>query len=112
MSGIEAGSVEQFQGQEKEVIIISTVRSTVKHNEFDKVHYLGFLSNPRRFNVAVTRTKSLLIIVGNPHIICKDPWVHLKDISIFIGKPVSNEAEWSDGSWKEENPVVSNKVGT
>ncbi|KAG6428037.1 hypothetical protein SASPL_112285 [Salvia splendens] len=70
---VKVGSVEQFQGQEREVIIISTVRSTVRHNEFDKVHYLGFLSNPRRFNVAVTRAKSLIIIIGNPHIICKDP---------------------------------------
>ncbi|CAL9750427.1 unnamed protein product [Musa acuminata subsp. burmannicoides] len=69
---LKVGSVEQFQGQEREIIIISTVRSTVKHNDFDRAHNLGFLSNPRRFNVAITRAKSLLIIVGNPHIICKD----------------------------------------
>ncbi|KAL8485172.1 hypothetical protein ACS0TY_027463 [Phlomoides rotata] len=72
MPNIKVGTVEQFQGQEREVIIVSTVRSTVKHNEFDKAHYLGFLSNPRRFNVAATRAKSLLIVIGNPHIICKD----------------------------------------
>lgn len=70
---VKVGSVEQFQGQEREVIIISTVRSTVKHNDFDRAHYLGFLSNPRRFNVAITRAKSLIIVIGNPHIICKDP---------------------------------------
>ncbi|KAL3828774.1 hypothetical protein ACJIZ3_017576 [Penstemon smallii] len=70
---IKVGSVEQFQGQENQVIIISTVRSTIKHNDFDRVHYLGFLSNPRRFNVALTRAKSLLIVIGNPHILCKDP---------------------------------------
>ena len=69
--GIKVGSVEQFQGQEKEVIIISTVRSTSRHNEHDKTFSLGFLSNPRRFNVALTRAKSLLVIVGNPHIISK-----------------------------------------
>ncbi|PIN22560.1 RNA helicase [Handroanthus impetiginosus] len=75
---IKVGSVEQFQGQERQVIIISTVRSTVKHNEFDRVHYLGFLSNPRRFNVAITRAKSLLVVIGNPHILCKDPnWSNL-----------------------------------
>lgn len=72
--GVKIGSVEQFQGQEREVIIISTVRSTVKHDEFDRVHYLGFLSNPKRFNVAITRARSLLVIIGNPHIICKDPY--------------------------------------
>lgn len=66
---VKVGSVEQFQGQEKTAIIISTVRSTVKHNEFDQTFKLGFLSHPRRFNVAITRAKSLLIIVGNPHII-------------------------------------------
>lgn len=81
---IKVGSVEQFQGQEREVIIISTVRSTVKHNEFDKAHYLGFLSNPRRFNVAATRAKSLLIVIGNPHIICK---VHLE---LFTFESMSN----------------------
>ncbi|CAM0871385.1 unnamed protein product [Alopecurus aequalis] len=72
MPDLRVGSVEQFQGQEREVIIISTVRSTVKHNEIDKVFNLGFLTNHRRFNVAITRARSLLIIVGNPHIITKD----------------------------------------
>ncbi|XP_060215556.1 probable RNA helicase SDE3 [Lycium barbarum] len=71
---IKVGSVEQFQGQEREVIIISTVRSTIQHNDFDRIHYLGFLSNPRRFNVAATRARSLLVVIGNPHIICKDPY--------------------------------------
>lgn len=75
--GIKVGSVEQFQGQEKKVIIVSTVRSTIKHNEFDKIHYLGFLSNWRRFNVAITRARSLLIIIGNPHIIGKDKYWNL-----------------------------------
>ncbi|VVA90086.1 unnamed protein product [Arabis nemorensis] len=72
MTEVKVGSVEQFQGQEKQVIIISTVRSTIKHNDFDRAYCLGFLSNPRRFNVAITRAISLLVIIGNPHIICKD----------------------------------------
>ncbi|GFY90637.1 P-loop containing nucleoside triphosphate hydrolases superfamily protein [Actinidia rufa] len=60
MPNVKVGSVEQFQGQEREVIIVSTVRSTAKHNEFDKTYCLGFLSNPRRFNVAVTRSRILI----------------------------------------------------
>ncbi|GKV42430.1 hypothetical protein SLEP1_g49837 [Rubroshorea leprosula] len=72
MFDIKVGSVEQFQGQERKVIIISTVRSTIKHNEFDNNHCLGFLSNERRFNVSITRAISLLVIVGNPHILAKD----------------------------------------
>ncbi|KAE8657845.1 putative RNA helicase SDE3 [Hibiscus syriacus] len=71
---IKVGTVEQFQGQERKVIIISTVRSTIKHNEFDRIHCLGFLSNPRRFNVAITRAIALLVIIGNPHIIAKDTY--------------------------------------
>lgn len=71
MPNIKVGSVEQFQGQERQVIIISTVRSTIKHDEFDRRYCLGFLSNPKRFNVAITRAKALLIVIGNPHIISK-----------------------------------------
>ncbi|ONK74336.1 uncharacterized protein A4U43_C03F5190 [Asparagus officinalis] len=62
MPDVKVGSVEQFQGQEKEIIIISTVRSTVKYNEFDRTYNLGFLGNWQRFNVAITRARSLLII--------------------------------------------------
>ncbi|KAK1309746.1 putative RNA helicase SDE3 [Acorus calamus] len=59
MLDVKVGSVEQFQGQERQIIIISTVRSTVKHNDFDRTYNLGFLSNPRRFNVAITRARML-----------------------------------------------------
>lgn len=90
---VKVGSVEQFQGQEREVIIVSTVRSTVKHNEFDRTYCLGFLSNPKRFNVAITRAKSLLIIVGNPHIVSKDPYWekllwHCSDNGSYQGCPL------------------------
>ena len=71
MTQLKVGNVEQFIGEERDVIIISTLKSTVKYNEFDKLFNLGFLSNHRRFNVAITRAKSLLIIVGNPDMIAK-----------------------------------------
>lgn len=52
---IEVGSTEIFQGREKRIIIISTVRSRRNYLSYDAKFRIGFLADPRRFNVAVTR---------------------------------------------------------
>uniref|UniRef100_A0AAQ5ZBM9 RNA helicase n=1 Tax=Amphiprion ocellaris TaxID=80972 RepID=A0AAQ5ZBM9_AMPOC len=70
---LKVGSVEEFQGQERKIIMISTVRSCINYIKMDKDFNIGFLSDEKRFNVAVTRARSLLIIVGNPVILNKDP---------------------------------------
>ncbi|XP_063767729.1 RNA helicase Mov10l1 [Eleginops maclovinus] len=72
LSDIKVGSVEEFQGQEFLVIIMCTVRSNESVVSDDLQSALGFLANPKRFNVAITRPKALLIIVGNPHILIMD----------------------------------------
>eukprot|EP00026_Physarum_polycephalum_P001055 Phypoly_transcript_01056.p1 GENE.Phypoly_transcript_01056~~Phypoly_transcript_01056.p1 ORF type:complete len:1229 (+),score=283.06 Phypoly_transcript_01056:43-3687(+) len=75
---VKVGSVEDFQGQEKRIIIISGVRSSHTFVEFDRKHKLGLLENPKRFNVAVTRAKALLIVVANPEILALDEnWLEL-----------------------------------
>ncbi|XP_026314973.1 RNA helicase Mov10l1-like isoform X2 [Hyposmocoma kahamanoa] len=63
---IEVGTVEAFQGKEKRVIIISTVRANCGLLDHDAKFQLGFLVDDKRFNVALTRAKAKAIVIGNP----------------------------------------------
>jgi len=69
---VSVGSTEEFQGQERRIIIMTTVRSQPDLLQHDFRHRLGFLRNPKRFNVAITRAKALLIVVGNPNLLSLD----------------------------------------
>ncbi|XP_045499637.1 probable RNA helicase armi [Colias croceus] len=67
------GTVEEFQGQERPIILISTVRSAESLIKDDVKHVLGFIQNPKRVNVAITRAQISLILFCNPILLCTDP---------------------------------------
>ncbi|NXK07737.1 SDE3 helicase, partial [Herpetotheres cachinnans] len=102
ISLLKVGSVEEFQGQERCVILISTVRSCSEYLQLDQTFKLGFLKNPKRLNVAITRAKALLIVVGNPAVLSKDQhWQrflrYCREEGGYTGYPHEDESPAEDG---------------
>ncbi|MFT5432804.1 MAG: ATP-dependent RNA/DNA helicase IGHMBP2 [Myxococcota bacterium] len=56
--GLEIGSIDGFQGREKEAIVLDLVRSNSEA-------HIGFLSDRRRMNVALTRARRWLLVLGD-----------------------------------------------
>lgn len=72
INGLMVSSIDAFQGREKKIIIFSCVRS-------NNLNRIGFLKDPRRLNVALTRAQFALIMVGDKTCLRKgnDLWAEL-----------------------------------
>jgi hypothetical protein len=77
---VQVGSVEQLQGQERRVIISSTVRSTPSYLDHDSKHRLGFVGNAKRFNVAITRAQVRL-----PAVLLAGTCIVRRDMLFYLG---------------------------
>ncbi|MEZ4777536.1 MAG: AAA domain-containing protein [Bacteroidia bacterium] len=66
---ISVNTIDGFQGQERDVIYISLVRSNEKNE-------IGFLKDIRRMNVALTRARKKLVVVGDSSTLGNDPFYH------------------------------------
>ena len=97
INDVKVGSVETFQGQERRCIIISTVRSENEYLDHDRKYNLGFVANEKRFNVAVTRAKALLIVVGNPRVLATD-----KKNWLPMLRYCRDNKSWFGEEWNEE----------
>jgi AAA domain len=85
---IEVASVDAFQGREKDYILVSCVRSS-------ETQGIGFLSDPRRLNVALTRARLGIILLGNPRVLSKNAlWaallLHFKEYDCLVEGPLNN----------------------
>lgn len=75
---LDINTVDGFQGQEKDIIILSCVRGDSDSDR--QGSGIGFLKDTRRMNVALTRAKSSLFIIGNQAALVRDKnWKALID---------------------------------
>jgi uncharacterized protein len=64
LPGMRIGTVDKFQGQEAAVVVYSVTSSSRE----DAPRGMRFLYDPNRFNVATSRARSVVIVVGNPRV--------------------------------------------
>lgn len=65
LKDVECSSVNMFQGREMDYIVYSCVRSNTRKE-------VGFLKDPKRLNVALTRARYGMVVVGNASLLCNE----------------------------------------
>jgi len=95
-AGVEVGTVDGFQGREKEVVIVDLVRS----NESGE---LGFLANTRRMNVALTRARRFLLVVADSATLGEHPY-YVQFLE-YLDEIDAHGSAWSDDAEPLPSPA-------
>ena len=79
------------------------VSAEQEHVKSDLRYNLGFVASPKRFNVAVTRAKTLLIVIGCPSVLAMDQELWLSFLKYcHENKSWAGEEEWDPSQGEEE----------
>lgn len=87
---ISINTIDGFQGQERDIILISLVRS----NESGEI---GFLSDVRRMNVALTRAKKKLVVIGDTSTLGSHPFY--RDFLSYVDRIGAYHSAWEYLNW-------------
>ncbi|GAA5833572.1 hypothetical protein JCM5353_000835 [Sporobolomyces roseus] len=99
LGDVDVGNVEALQGAENRIVILSPVRSiNVRWIEHDRLTNRGLIREPKRFNVAMTRAKELLIVTGNAQTLTLDSyWRAFYQLCVrnkcYVGPPVTSDGD-------------------
>jgi len=85
-ASVDVNTVDSFQGAECDIIVISLVRSNADGD-------IGFLADTRRMNVAMTRARKRLIIVGNGSTVCSHPFY--ERLFAYVQDHATLESAWA-----------------
>lgn len=118
LGNVNVGRESDLQGAENRVIIISTVRTSDRFLQDDRRRNRGLIFEPKRFNVATTRAKELLIILGHVKTLYIDPcWRTLVNFAVrqgcYHGPPVNElglELDPASGLSRLEESFMSRDV--
>lgn len=86
-AGVEIGTVDGFQGREKEAVIVDLVRSNDRGE-------IGFLANTRRMNVALTRARRFLLVVADSATLGAHPYY--AQFLAYVDEIDAHGSAWSD----------------
>ena len=91
-------TVDQAQGSESDIVILSCVRSNHNRN-------IGFVSNPNRLNVAVSRARERIVVIGSTNTLASDSkWAKLIGMCKTIGSVEALPAAVSGSNAMPQRP--------